>query len=155
MGAWSEAGTAYPSRSPEITPRIPDGSVLSIFLVFVLSYYVSLASEFHVVMSVTESAYNRCSVRLYLQLFVGGLMSYLCYVSFFAYLCCSTHIVLCFCFVFLRFLYSMFPVSLECPFLIAQSIFSNVYVRYVTGMSDLAHLILGYCQMKSLKIPKG
>ena len=42
-----------------------------------LSYYVSLHSEFHVVMSVTISALKRCSVRLYLQLFIGGLMPYL------------------------------------------------------------------------------
>jgi hypothetical protein len=42
----------------------------------VLSYYVSLRSEFHVVMSVTISAKQRCSDRLYLQLFVGGLMPY-------------------------------------------------------------------------------
>jgi len=33
-----------------------EGSVLLIFLVFVLSYYVSLRSEFCVVMSVTISA---------------------------------------------------------------------------------------------------
>jgi hypothetical protein len=40
--------------------------------------YVSLRSEFCVVMSFTISTQKRCSVRLYLQLFVGGLMSYLC-----------------------------------------------------------------------------
>ena len=43
---------------------------------FVMSYYVSLRSEFPVVISVTIFAFKRCSVRLYLQLFVGGLMSY-------------------------------------------------------------------------------
>jgi hypothetical protein len=37
--------------------------------------YVSLRSEFRVVMSVTISAYKLCSVRLSLQLFVRGLMS--------------------------------------------------------------------------------
>ena len=37
---------------------------------------VLLCSEFCVLMSVTISAYKRCSVRLYLQLFVGGLMSF-------------------------------------------------------------------------------
>jgi len=31
-----------------------------------------------------------------------------------------THIVLCFCFVFLRLVYPMLPVSLDCPFLIAS-----------------------------------
>ena len=38
---------------------------------------MSLPSEFRVVMSVTISAYTRYSVRLYLQLCVVGLMSYL------------------------------------------------------------------------------
>ena len=39
----------------------------------VLSYYVSLRSEFRVVMSVAISAYKQCLVRLYLQLFVAWL----------------------------------------------------------------------------------
>ena len=42
---------------------------------------------------------------------------------------CSTHIVLCFCFVFLRIVYPMLPVSLYCTFLIVPSVFSNVYLR--------------------------
>ena len=42
---------------------------------------------------------------------------------------CPTHIVLCFYFVFLRLLYPMFSVYLECPLLIAHSVFSNVYLR--------------------------
>jgi hypothetical protein len=40
-----------------------------------------------------------------------------------------THIVWCFCFVFLRVLFPMLPVSLDCPFLIAPSVFSNVYLQ--------------------------
>jgi hypothetical protein len=40
----------------------------------------------------------------------------------------STHIDLCFSFVFLRFVYHTLPVSLDCPFLIAPSVFSNVYL---------------------------
>jgi hypothetical protein len=45
------------------------------------------------------------------------------------YLCMvvPTHIVLCFCFVFHRLEYPMLPVSLDCPFLIDPSEFSNVY----------------------------
>ena len=35
----------------------------------------------------------------------------------------------CFCFVFLRLVYPMLPVSLVCPFLIAPSVLSNVYFR--------------------------
>ena len=46
------------------------------FVLFMLSYYKSFRSHFRVVMSVTISAKKRCSVRLYLQLFVRGLMSY-------------------------------------------------------------------------------
>jgi hypothetical protein len=37
-------------------------------------------------------------------------------------------IVLYFCIVYLRRMYSMLPVSLDCPFLIPTSIFSNVYL---------------------------
>jgi ABC-type Co2+ transport system permease subunit len=46
---------------------------------------VSLRSEFRVVMSVTISLYKRCSVLLYLQLFVGGFISYLRYLCLFAH----------------------------------------------------------------------
>jgi hypothetical protein len=52
------------------------------------------------------------SGRLHLQLFVGGLMSYLRYLYLFAHrrfqkiLCC----------VFLRLVYPMLPVSLDCSF---------------------------------------
>ena len=42
-------------------------------------------------------------------------------------LVCPTHIVLCFCFICLRLVYLMLPVSLDCPFLIVLSVFSNVY----------------------------
>ena len=36
----------------------------------------------------------------------------------------------CFAFIFLRLVYPMFPVSLDCPCLIARSVFSNVYILY-------------------------
>jgi hypothetical protein len=64
-----------------------------------LSYYVSLRSEVRIVMPVTILELKRCSVRLYLQLFVGGRMLYLRYLFLFAYMC-PTHIVLCFLFLF-------------------------------------------------------
>ena len=38
-------------------------------------------------------------------------------------------VVLCFCFVFLRLVYPLLPVSLDCPFLIAPSVFSNVLLK--------------------------
>ena len=42
---------------------------------------------------------------------------------------CPTHIVLCFCLIFLRLVYVMLSVSLDCPLLIASSAFSNVYIN--------------------------
>ena len=58
-----------------------------------LSNYVSLRSMFRVVMSVTISAYKRCLVRLYLQLFVGGLMSYIRYLCLFMHSGVQMHCV--------------------------------------------------------------
>ena len=104
------------------------GSVLLIFFCFMCCPIRCLCSEFRVVMSVTISAWKRCSVRLHLQLFVGGRISYLRYFCLFAQWC-LTHIVLCFCFIFLRLMNTMLPVSLDCPFLIAPSVFSSVYFR--------------------------
>jgi len=92
--------------------------ILLLFQFFVFSLYVSLRSEFRVVMSITISAYKRYSVRLYRQLFLGGFMSYLRYLCLFAYSG----------FVFLRLVKPMLSVSLNCPFLIATSVFSNVYL---------------------------
>ena len=112
-------------QAPDLTPRFLVISVLLIFLVFfVLSYYVSLRFEFRVMKIITISTIKRCSVRFYLQLFVRGLMSYLRYLCFFAHSGVQ-HILRC---VFLRLVYSRLPVSLDLPFLIAPSVFSNVYI---------------------------
>ena len=46
------------------------------------------------------------------------------------------YMCVCFCIVFLRFVYPMLPVSLDCPFLIVPSVFSNVYLR-VSYQSEL------------------
>ena len=89
-----EAGTAYASHMG--SPRVfVCGPCCSSIQFLVLSYYVSLRSEFR--------------------------MTCVCAQW------CLTHIALCFCFVFLRLVYPMLPVSLDCPFFIAPSIFSNVY----------------------------
>ena len=50
---------------------------------FVINFLCCPITCHYVLMSVTMSAYKRCSVRLYLQLFVGGLMSYLRYLCLF------------------------------------------------------------------------
>ena len=102
--------------------------VAHLFSFFVLSYCVS---GFCIVTSITIYAWKRCSVRLCLQCFVGVLMSFLHYFCLFTYsgvqhiLCC---VFVLFC---LRLVYPMFPVSLDCPFLIAPSVFSNVYLLII------------------------
>jgi len=97
------------------------GSVLLISLVFC----VVLLCIFACCLPYCDVRYDfrikRCSVRLYLQLFVGGLMSYLCYLCLFAYsgvqhiLCCAVVLfvfVLCaLCFQFLRIVHFWLP----CP----------------------------------------
>jgi hypothetical protein len=80
---------------------------------------------------------KRWSVRFYPQLFVGGLVSYLRHLCLFAHRGVK-HIVCC---VFLRLVYPMLPVSLDCPFLIVPSVFSNVYVLFFPS-SDETYPIL-------------
>ena len=80
-------------------------AVLLLHILHTISYLANwwIYSPFHiierkpyhrVVMCVTNSAWKRCSVYLYLQLFVGVLMSYLRYLCLFAHsgvqhiLCC-------------------------------------------------------------------
>ena len=54
-------------------------------------------------------------------------MSFLCYLCLFAYSGIK-HILCCACVLFfLRLVYPMLPVSLDCPFMIAPLVFSNVY----------------------------
>jgi hypothetical protein len=109
-----------------------------------------------------------CPTHIMLCLLVyGGVQHILCC----AYLCmvvsntycvvltcvwwCPTHIMLCFCFFFLRFLYAMFPVSLDCSFLIAPLCVTHIvsflccvlcfvclrFVSYVACVSALLLLI--------------
>ena len=54
------------------------------------------------------------------------LLSYLRYLCLFV--CDGVQHVLC-C-VFLHFVFPMLPVSLDCPFVIAPSVFSDVYLHY-------------------------
>ena len=86
------------------------GPCCSPFQFFVLSYYVSLRSEFRVAMSVTISAYKERYVRLYLQLFVGRLMSYLRFLCSFAY--SGVQHIFCCVFVLFFFVLCMLPDSI-------------------------------------------
>ena len=98
------------------------------YLITFLSFccvIISLYAMSCVVFPVTISAYKRCSVRRYHQLFVGVSMSLL------HYMCLLGHggVQYILCFVFLSFVYLMLPFSLDCPLLIASSVFSNVYLN--------------------------
>ena len=71
------------------------------------------------------------------------------YLCLFAY--CSTHIVLCFCFVCIRLVRPVLPVSLDCSFLIAPSVSSNVYLQLLQSGLQLVMLsspltLLSVCQ---------
>ena len=57
---------------------------------------------------------------------IFGCMVYLCLFTL-----SGVQLALCcvYWFVFLRLVYPMLPVSLDCPFLIAPSVFSNVYLQ--------------------------
>jgi hypothetical protein len=60
-----------------------------------------------------KSNYAGC---IYLQLFVGGIMSYLHYL--WSLVNSGVQHIMCFVFVFLRLVYPMQPVSMDCPFLL-------------------------------------
>ena len=83
-GFYERQGLLTPHKHQGSPPVFWGGPCCSSFLVFVLSYYVStfgvpccdVRYDFRI---------NRCSVRLYLQMFVGGCMSYLRYLCVFAY----------------------------------------------------------------------
>ena len=69
----------------------------------------------------------------YLRLFVGGRMSCLRYLCLFAHSGVQ-HIGLCYFFFLLRL---VLPISLDCPFLVAPSVFSNVYLQQLRSPGDM------------------
>jgi hypothetical protein len=95
---------------------------------------VSLRSEFRVGCR-CDFRIKRRSVRLYLQLFVGRIMSYFLFVFACVYWC-PTYILLCFCFVFLRLVYLMLPVSL---------CLSSPCVPYVASFSVFVFALCTLC----------
>ena len=71
-------------------------------------------------------------------------MSYLRYLSFLRIMVSNTYCVL-FCFVFLRLLYTYVAnSSFDCPFFIAPSVFSNVYLNLYVGYSFFVTQKLSY-----------
>jgi len=81
-------------------------------------------------MFVPISAYKLVRFLLYLQSFVGWLMSYL------RYMCLFVHSGVQQC---IRLLYPMLQVSLDCPYLIAPSVFSDFYIFmiYMNAITDM------------------
>ena len=76
-----------------------------------------------------------CLVCLHLQLFVGGRLSYLCFLCLFALVVSNTHFHVFFVF-FVCLVYPVLPVSLDCPFwlplrysltFIDHSMYSNIF----------------------------
>ena len=124
--------------------------VAHLFYIFVLSYYVSLRSEFVLWCTL------RFSVRLYLQLFVGGLMSYLCYLCLVAhsgvqhilccvFLCSSSSCVTCFplFFVVLCDLFSFVLRRLVWPvFLCSSSSCVTCFPLFFVVLCDLFSFVL-------------
>ena len=77
--------------------------------------------------SLSSTVFRWCPCCSCLKKKIIVLLCVLCYL----FVCvewCPTHIVLCFCFVFLHLVYPVLPVSLHCHFLIVPLVFSNVYL---------------------------
>ena len=55
---------------------------------------------------------------------------------------CPTYIVLCLCFVCLRPVYPMLPVSLDCPFLIAPLVFANVQLFFSVDIEKISRYVV-------------
>ena len=83
-----------------------------------------LCSEFRLVMSVRFPHEKDVRLVFYLQLFVGGFMSYLLYLCLLAE-SGGQHI-------FLRLVHPILQVSLECPYFIARSVLSNTNLYICT-----------------------
>ena len=76
---------------------------------------------------VNNSTYKRCEVCLYLQLFVGVLFNLVVFVCVVSITYCIVFVVW---FVFvLCLVFPVLPVSLDCLFLVAPSVFSIVYLH--------------------------
>ena len=123
----------------------------------------------------TSSILQESSCLIYLQYFVGELMSYLPPVfcrrarvlftssilqesSCLIYVICvslgTLHFVQCFCFVCLRlvfvlfvFVLSLLPVSLDSTFLIPPSVFSDFYLRYLSMFVLYVSCVSNICQI--------
>ena len=107
-------------------PSSPSVFFCWICIAYLFSFCVVLLCVFLFFVPCCDVCYDfrikRSSVRLFLQLFIGGLMSYLHGLYLFGHSGVQ-HILCCvFCFVCLCLMYPILPVSLDCSFLIAPSV---------------------------------
>jgi hypothetical protein len=109
-----------PFASTWVPPGVLEGSVLLIFLFF----YFVLLCIFTFWVPCCDVSYD-FSIKIMfgssLPLVICKRAHVLFAVFVFVFVCvwwCPAHIVMCFCLVFLRLVYHMLPVSLDCPFVI-------------------------------------
>ena len=107
-------------------------------------------SEFCVVKSVTISAYKRCSVRLYLQLFVGGLVSSLRFLCLFVYSGVQHLLWLCLCFVCRRIVSPMLSIFLDIVHLWLPLLYSLTFIYYIHVVGSLLMFYRTYNMYKVL-----
>ena len=142
-------GTAKPSRTPDFTPSFLGGVCVAHQFSFllccpimwhyahgsVLLYSFCFPHEHDVRFVFTPSCLYKSSCLIYVICVCLHILVFNTY---------PTHIVLCFFVLFVFFLcfvYPMLPVSLDCRFLIAPSVFSNVYLYLGSVMSDMCNVI--------------
>ena len=113
---------------PEWTICICNTVVNELYAILVADVYLYKCLIFNYEIFFPVNIFNLYRNIFIFQLFVGWLMSYLRYLCLFAHTGVQ-HILCC---VFLRLVYPMLPVSLGFPFLIAFSVFSNVYLLFVS-----------------------
>ena len=140
-----QRSNANPSRAPEFTPRIFGGIPVAYLFSF-LCFVIKCLYVLNFVMWCPLLFLHKNDVRLSLLPVVCGRVHVVFVVGVMSCLRCMCllshgsvqHIVYC---VFLRIVYSMMPVSLDYPFLIAPSVFSIVYlvcVLYDASFSGLS-----------------
>jgi len=90
------------------------------------------------------------SKYLFFGIEVDEYMCFSCVVDRSSFLCCVVFLCFVLCLSSSYVLCSMFPMSLDCPFLIAPSIFSDVYLICSMYASFLRHRIQTNCHMSCM-----
>ena len=74
------------------------------------------------------------------------------YVTFTLFVCAYSVVQHILCCVFIRLVYPMLPVSLDCPFLIVPSVFSNIYyLKYNSPFGNISE-VNGKCYRRRVHV---